>query len=154
MLDIGWAELFLIAVLMLIRVGPKELPSMVRSVAGIVRKIRGLAVEFRSNLQDLADIADLDDIKKEIQRTSEWHNRDVVQTEADPDNIIKAENSSLSKYHREIEGPREILNQDNFDLLNTAEVSAERRDLYPEDQSKLEAMVDVKDKLENNNKSS
>ena len=154
MLDIGWAELFLIAVLMLIIVGPKELPSMVRSVAGIVRKIRGLAVEFRSNLQDLADIADLDDIKKEIQRTSEWHNRDVVQAEADPDNIIKAENSSLSKYHREIEGPREILNQDNFDLLNTAEVSAERRDLYPEDQSKLEAMVDVKDKLENNSKSS
>ena len=154
MLDIGWAELFLIAVLMLIIVGPKELPSMVRSVAGIVRKIRGLAVEFRSNLQDLADIADLDDIKKEIQRTSEWHNRDVVQTEADPDNIIKAENSSLSKYHREIEGPREILNQDNFDLLNTAEVSAERRDLYPEDQSKLEGMVDVKDKIENNNKSS
>ena len=154
MLDIGWAELFLIAVLMLIIVGPKELPSMVRSVAGIVRKIRGLAVEFRSNLQDLADIADLDDIKKEIQRTSEWHNWDVVQAEADPDNIIKAENSSLSKYHREIEGPREILNQDNFDLLNTAEVSAERRDLYPEDQSKLEAMVDVKDKLENNKKSS
>lgn len=70
MLDIGWPELFLIAVVTIIVVGPAELPRVVRAVSGLVRKIRFLASEFQSTLDDMAREADLEDIRQEIEPVS------------------------------------------------------------------------------------
>lgn len=54
MLDIGAMELFVVAVLALVVVGPKELPKLLRTVGGFMRKARELAAEFRSGVEDLA----------------------------------------------------------------------------------------------------
>lgn len=54
MLDIGAMELFVVAVLALVVVGPKELPKLLRTVGGFMRKVREMAAEFRSGVEDLA----------------------------------------------------------------------------------------------------
>lgn len=61
MFDIGAMELFLVAVVALIVVGPRELPALLRTVTGFVRKIRELSSEFRSGVSDLAS-----EIEKEV----------------------------------------------------------------------------------------
>ena len=66
MFDIGWPELMVIAVLTVLVVGPKELPRVLRTVTGIIRKIRMMAGEFQSSIDDLAREADLQDIKKQM----------------------------------------------------------------------------------------
>lgn len=58
MFDIGAMELFLVAVLALVVVGPKELPKLLRTVGGFVRKIRELASEFKDGVEELAAEAD------------------------------------------------------------------------------------------------
>lgn len=54
MLDIGAMELFVVAILALVVVGPKELPKLLRTVGGFMRKVREMAAEFRSGVEDLA----------------------------------------------------------------------------------------------------
>ncbi|WP_262696368.1 Sec-independent protein translocase protein TatB [Kordiimonas aquimaris] len=54
MFDIGAMELFVVATLALVVVGPKELPKLLRTVAGFVRRMREMAAEFRSGVEDLA----------------------------------------------------------------------------------------------------
>lgn len=54
MFDIGAMELFVVAVIALVVVGPKELPSLLRTVTGFVRKVREMASDFRSGIDDLA----------------------------------------------------------------------------------------------------
>lgn len=54
MFDIGAMELFVVAILALVVVGPKELPKLLRTIAGFVRRMRELAAEFRSGVEDLA----------------------------------------------------------------------------------------------------
>jgi sec-independent protein translocase protein TatB len=88
MLDIGWPELFLIAVVTIIVVGPKELPRVVRAVSGMIRKIRGLAGEFQSTLDDMAREADLEDIKHEIERVSKVDLADEFRDATDPSRPI------------------------------------------------------------------
>ena len=66
MLDIGWQELFIVAVIAIVVIGPKELPRAVKTVAGLLRKARGMAREFQDGIDDLVREAELDDIKKEI----------------------------------------------------------------------------------------
>ena len=63
MFDIGWQELFLIAALALIIVGPKDLPRALRAVMKGIKKIRALASEFQSGVDDMAREVDLEEIK-------------------------------------------------------------------------------------------
>lgn len=66
MLDIGWQELFLIAVFAILVVGPKDLPRLMKTVMHWVRKARGLAREFQSGVDEMVREADLDDLKNDI----------------------------------------------------------------------------------------
>ncbi len=58
MFDIGAQELFVLAVVALVVVGPKELPGLLRSLASIVRKGRELTAEFKDGLSTLANEAE------------------------------------------------------------------------------------------------
>ena len=66
MFDIGWQELFIVAVLTVIVIGPKDLPRTLRAVVGLVRKGRTVAREFQDGVDDMVREADLDDIKKQL----------------------------------------------------------------------------------------
>lgn len=54
MFDIGAMELFVVAVLALVVVGPKELPKLLRTIGGLVRRMRELSAEFRQGVEQLA----------------------------------------------------------------------------------------------------
>lgn len=76
MLDLGWQEFMVIAVVTVLVVGPKEIPRVFRTVTGAMRKVRALAGEFHSAMDDMAREADLDDLKKEVTKikdgSSDW----------------------------------------------------------------------------------
>lgn len=66
MFDIGGWEFFLILLLALIIIGPKDLPVAIRTVTQWIRRARGLAREFQSGLEDIAADADLDKLKNDL----------------------------------------------------------------------------------------
>jgi len=64
MFDLGWTELLVIGVVALIVVGPKDLPVLFRNVGRFVGKARGVAREFSSAMNEAADQAGVNEIKK------------------------------------------------------------------------------------------
>ena len=66
MFDIGGSELLVIAVVALVVLGPKELPTAVRSIQGVVRKARELARDFQAGLGEMAREIELDKMKAEV----------------------------------------------------------------------------------------
>lgn len=64
MFDVGWQEVGLTAVVALLVLGPKELPGLMRTAGTLVRKARLIAHDFRMNLEELADEAELEEFKK------------------------------------------------------------------------------------------
>ena len=64
MLDIGWSELLLIAVVAIVVVGPKDLPPMLRALGRTVSKMRKMAGEFQGQFNEALKEAELDDVKK------------------------------------------------------------------------------------------
>jgi len=91
MFDIGWQELFIVAVLALIVVGPKDLPRTLRTVTHYVRKARGLAREFRSGLDEVIRESELDDIKQEVRKTANLDLEKEVRDTVDPSGNLTAE---------------------------------------------------------------
>ncbi|MCB2102335.1 MAG: twin-arginine translocase subunit TatB [Rhodobacterales bacterium] len=66
MFDIGWQELFIIAGLAVIVIGPKDLPKAMKTAAFWVRKIRGMAREFQSGVEDMVREAELQELRDQV----------------------------------------------------------------------------------------
>ncbi|MFD1797329.1 twin-arginine translocase subunit TatB [Paracoccus aurantiacus] len=66
MLDIGWSELLLIGVVSLIVIGPRDLPHMFRALGRITGKVRSMAREFSSAMEDAARDSGLDEATKSL----------------------------------------------------------------------------------------
>ena len=64
MLDIGWGEMLVIAIVVIVVVGPKELPGMLRTFGKTTSKLRVMANDFRKQFDDALKEAELDDLKK------------------------------------------------------------------------------------------
>jgi len=62
--DLGWQEFMMVAFVLVIVVGPKDLPKVLRSFTKITGQARQMARDFTRSLSDLAEDDDLKDIKK------------------------------------------------------------------------------------------
>ena len=83
MLDIGGWEFLVVAFILVMVVGPKELPKMLRGFTGIMRQIRRAANDFTSSMTDLANEADMADLKKTLDKAKSG-NLDEIADAIDP----------------------------------------------------------------------
>ncbi len=75
MLDIGWTEMLVIAVIAIVVIGPRDLPKMLKTVGGWVRKARATVRELQTGIEDMAREAELDEVKKSVEsatRVDNW----------------------------------------------------------------------------------
>jgi len=100
MFDIGWQELFLIAVATILVVGPRELPRVLRTVIAALRKVRGLANDFQRGMDELAREADLDDIRKDLEKSADLDLESKLKDDIDPTGEIT---NSMRQLENEME---------------------------------------------------
>ena len=67
MLDVGWTELLVIAVIMIVVVGPKDLPPMIRAFGKMTARLRRTAGEFRAQFDEALREAELDDLRQSVE---------------------------------------------------------------------------------------
>ena len=80
MLDIGFPEFLLISFVLLIVVGPKDLPKVLRSISSFVRKIKSMATQFHSGIDDLANEAEISDLRNQVQKLDD---KSIMNSEID-----------------------------------------------------------------------
>ena len=103
MLDLGFQEFILIAFVLLIVVGPKDLPKVLKSITGLVRKVKSMASDFHSGIDDLANEAEISDLRKEV---SNINDKKLISSEIEDlkgfQNIDDLDMGSLKKDVNEI----------------------------------------------------
>ena len=92
MFDVGFAELFLLALIGLLVLGPERLPAVARTLGGFVRKARMSWISLRNTIE--AEMAEADLSKPIKQTTDELKQiaKDLSETSA-----IKPEKSKAEK---------------------------------------------------------
>ncbi len=88
MFDIGWQEIFIIGILALIVVGPKDLPQAVRTISQWIRKARSMASELQGGVNEMIREAELDDIKKQITDAKSFDLQAELEKNIDPSGEI------------------------------------------------------------------
>ena len=94
MLDIGGWEFLVVAFVLLMVVGPKELPNMLRGFTRAVRRIRSMASEFTRGMEDLASDNEISDLKSTIADVKSG-NLDRIADKIDPGGELKDSVSSI-----------------------------------------------------------
>ncbi|NOZ43293.1 MAG: twin-arginine translocase subunit TatB [Alphaproteobacteria bacterium] len=66
MFDVGMMEMFVVVVLAIIVVGPKDLPKLLRSLGRFVAKIRAMGQEFQNTLKQMSDEIELEEVTRKL----------------------------------------------------------------------------------------
>jgi len=67
MLDIGWSELLVVAIVAIVVVGPKDLPRMMRTIGFYAGKVRRAASDFQRQFEDAMRESEAEDVRKNIE---------------------------------------------------------------------------------------
>lgn len=84
MLDIGWSELLIIAIVMIVVVGPKDLPKMLRAFGKATARMRSTANEFRQQFNEALKEAELEDVKNIVDEARKLDPRSKLTQVFDP----------------------------------------------------------------------
>ena len=66
MFSFGWGEILLILLVVIIVVGPKDIPKFLRQIGNLSKSIKKISREFKSSLNQIAEETDLKDVKNSI----------------------------------------------------------------------------------------
>tara|TARA_B100001013_G_scaffold292173_1_gene192180 strand:+ start:347 stop:685 length:339 start_codon:yes stop_codon:yes gene_type:complete len=66
MFSFGWSEIALIVIVVVIVVGPKEIPNLLKQIGTFSKSLKKISRDFKNSLNELAEENDLKDVKKSI----------------------------------------------------------------------------------------
>ena len=66
MLSFGWSEIALVAVIIVIVVGPKEIPNLLRQIGKFSKSIKKISREFKNSLNEITEEKEIKDVKKTL----------------------------------------------------------------------------------------
>lgn len=84
MLDIGWTELLVIAVVLIVVVGPKDLPPMLRAFGKMTANLRKMAGDFRTQFDQALREADMDDVRQTISDAQRFNPANAIREAINP----------------------------------------------------------------------
>ncbi len=89
MFDIGWPELFVIAVIALVVIGPKDLPKVMRTVGQWVGKAKRMTYDFKRHVDDMINESELGEVRKQMQDVTRNDPSSLVENTLDSDKQIR-----------------------------------------------------------------
>jgi len=90
MFDLAWSEIAVIGLVSVLVLGPKELPQAMRTMAKVMRKMRGLTSELQGHMNDIVRDAELEELRQSVQKFSSTSLTEQVTKAVDPTGEIQA----------------------------------------------------------------
>lgn len=84
MFDIGWPELFVILVVALLVIGPKDLPRALYTVGKWVRTARRMTGEFQKHIDDMVRDTELEEVRKGLNKAQQFNIKKQIENTVDP----------------------------------------------------------------------
>lgn len=137
MFDIGWQELFVLAVLALIVIGPKDLPRAIRNVTFWIRKARGMARDLQDGVDEMVRESELDDIKKQA--------NSIMVDELDPTGTITRELDMTEEQNNWSTAVNDLKNSTNPDRASKQKKSDIKKDQYEVEDPESEPLFKTND---------
>ncbi len=117
MLTFGWGEILLILVVVIVVVGPKDLPKLIKQLSSFTKSIKKLSREFKSSLNEIADHEDFKEVKSSLNEVNK------IKEDIDLKGKFKSEIKSLKETTNIIEKEVQDLKNVEDEIYSTKQKS-------------------------------
>jgi len=100
MFSFGWGEILLILVVVIIVVGPKDIPKFLRQIGNLSKSIKKISREFKSSLNQIAEETDLKDVKSSITEVTDLNKE--LDIKSNLKNEIKTIKETISSVEEDV----------------------------------------------------
>jgi twin arginine-targeting protein translocase TatB len=126
MLTFGWGEILLVFVVVIVVVGPKDLPKLIKQFSTFAKSLKKLSREFKYSLNEIADQEEFKEINKTIMEAKnikdDLNIKEKFKSEAkslkETANIIEKEVKDLQNLENETNSTKETSTLDEKDVQN------------------------------------
>ena len=66
MFSFGWGEIFLVGIIVVIVIGPKDLPKFIKQIGLLAKNIRKISTDFKSSINEIAEDSEIKDFAKSV----------------------------------------------------------------------------------------
>ena len=100
MFSFGWGEILLIFIVVIIVVGPKDIPKFLRQIGNLSKSIKKISREFKSSLNQIAEETDLKDVKNSITEVTNLNKE--IDIKSNLKNEIKTIKETISSVEEDV----------------------------------------------------
>ena len=97
MFGLGWQEIAIVAVVLIIVVGPDDLPGLLRTVGRWVGNLQGMARDFRRQIDTMADDAGFAEERKMFDQARNFSPDKILKDAIDPSGEIETDLSETTQ---------------------------------------------------------
>ena len=93
MFSFGWSEILLIGIIVVVVIGPKDLPKFIKQLGLLVRNIRKISSDFKSSLNEIAEETEIKELAKSVKEVQKI--KDGINIKKNFENEIKQVEESV-----------------------------------------------------------
>ena len=89
MFDIGWVEMMIVVVVMIVVIGPKDLPVVLHTMGRWIARVRAMARNFQDSIEEIAEDAGLEDMRDDVRSIRDFSIEDEIEKTIDPEGEMR-----------------------------------------------------------------
>ena len=143
MFSFGWAEIFLIGIIVIIVIGPKDLPIFIKQIGLMAKNLRKISSDFKSSLNEIAEETEIKELAKSVKE---------VKKIKDGINIKKNFQKELNIVEETVKDVEKNISDDEVNLVDENDKNLEKNisddevNLVDENDKNLEKNISDMDK--------
>ena len=100
MFTFGWGEIFLIVIIILVVVGPKDLPKFIKQIGLLTKNIKKISSDFKSSINEIAEETEIKDLAKSVKEVKKI--KDGINIKKNFENEINVVKDTVKSAEKEI----------------------------------------------------
>jgi len=100
MFSFGWGEIILVGIIIIIVIGPKDLPNFIKQIGLIAKNIKKISADFKSSIDDIAEETEIKDLAKSVRDVKKI--KDGINIKKNFENEIKTVSETVKIAENEI----------------------------------------------------
>ena len=100
MFSFGWGEIFLVVIIVVVVIGPKDLPKFIKQIGLLSKNIKKISSDFKSSINEIAEESDLKEIAKSVKEVKKI--KDKINIKKNFKNEIKTVKETVKIAENEI----------------------------------------------------
>ena len=138
MFSFGWGELLLVSIVVIIVIGPKDLPAFIRQIGKFTKSIKKISREFKNSFNEIANDEEFKEINESIKSATNF--KDEINIKKNFNNEIKSLKETTNIIEKEV---KDIKNLEN-EINQTKETSTlVEKDVHDKNKNKTQDQADL-----------